>query len=334
MLNKQTDKMPSRLIPERQHDDLNSSDDELPEFALPPPEVIYIESDEDSDVDSDVEDNVEEIYFESDEHSDVPDNAEDRAEDRDEDHAEDRFEDRDEDRAEDRVEDRVEDRDENSVENSVERASLDACKVVDLDQMSSSSFEFSSDDMDESDTEMKEWLEATGWGDSSFPSPEDEQRSKRLLEEELEEIKREKPTFISVQLKDGNLYEWKVEIRGPLGSPYAGGKFKLDLNFPRNYPKAPPSVNFNTKIYHCNVGSEGEVKVDARLKKLSGVFPESVSSGAHGLLLAINYMLIKCNPDDCLRPEVAAQYVSDREEHDRICREWTEMYATGESEMK
>ena len=39
-----------------------------------------------------------------------------------------------------------------------------------------------------------------------------------------------------------------------------------------------------------------------------------------------------CNPDDCLVPEIATQYVNDREEHDRVCREWTKKYATEEND--
>jgi ubiquitin-conjugating enzyme E2 N len=35
---------------------------------------------------------------------------------------------------------------------------------------------------------------------------------------------------------------------------YIGGKFKLELFLPEEYPMSPPKVRFLTKIYHPNIG--------------------------------------------------------------------------------
>jgi len=35
----------------------------------------------------------------------------------------------------------------------------------------------------------------------------------------------------------------------------AGGKFKLELFLPGEYPMTPPKVRFLTKIYHPNIGT-------------------------------------------------------------------------------
>ncbi len=35
---------------------------------------------------------------------------------------------------------------------------------------------------------------------------------------------------------------------------FVGGKFKLELFLPEDYPMAPPKVRFLTKIYHPNIG--------------------------------------------------------------------------------
>lgn len=36
---------------------------------------------------------------------------------------------------------------------------------------------------------------------------------------------------------------------------HTGGKFKLELFLPEEYPMAPPKVRFLTKIYHPNIGA-------------------------------------------------------------------------------
>lgn len=49
---------------------------------------------------------------------------------------------------------------------------------------------------------------------------------------------------------------WHVTIVPPNTSLYHGGKFKLVLNFPPEYPVQPPFVRFETKIFHPNVEPE------------------------------------------------------------------------------
>ena len=149
----------------------------------------------------------------------------------------------------------------------------------------------------------------------------------KRLSKELEEIKNNPPPNIFAYLKGNNLYKWKATIQGPPDSPYEGGMFLLDIIFPKRYPFEAPKVTFLTKVYHCNINCEGWVSVDILHKNWSPRFSPSA------LLLSIQSLLTDCNPEDPLVPEIAAQYVNDREEYDRICREWTKKYATEESEL-
>lgn len=50
-------------------------------------------------------------------------------------------------------------------------------------------------------------------------------------------------------------------VTGPAGSSYSGGKFKLQVDFPIEYPFKAPRVKFNTKIYHPNVDDGGNMCV-------------------------------------------------------------------------
>merc|ERR1712146_439008 len=53
-----------------------------------------------------------------------------------------------------------------------------------------------------------------------------------------------------------DVFAWEASIKGPDGTPYEDGTFKLSVAFPPDFPFKPPSVKFATKMYHCNV-SEG-----------------------------------------------------------------------------
>src|SRR5947208_364027 len=72
--------------------------------------------------------------------------------------------------------------------------------------------------------------------------------------------------------KDGkeNVFKWTGFIFGPDKSPYTGGAFKIEIDFPTNYPFKAPLIQFKTKIYHPNIhGETGKICLDILKDKWS-----------------------------------------------------------------
>jgi len=47
-----------------------------------------------------------------------------------------------------------------------------------------------------------------------------------------------------------------AEFRGPPGTPYEGGTFKVDVKIPPQYPFKAPEMKFITKVWHPNISSQ------------------------------------------------------------------------------
>ena len=50
-----------------------------------------------------------------------------------------------------------------------------------------------------------------------------------------------------------SLLRWTGLLRGPAATPYEGGGFQLDIRVGTDYPLAPPSISFVTRVFHPNV---------------------------------------------------------------------------------
>jgi len=145
--------------------------------------------------------------------------------------------------------------------------------------------------------------------------------SAKRIQKELAEISLDPPTSCSADPKGDNLYEWVSTIMGPAGSPYAGGVFFLDIQFPTDYPFKPPVIRFRTRIYHCNINNQGHICLDILRDNWSPALTISK------VLLSICSLLTDPNPADPLVSSIAQEYVNNIEQHDRMAREWTKRYA-------
>lgn len=146
--------------------------------------------------------------------------------------------------------------------------------------------------------------------------------SLKRIQKELADIMSDPPPNCSAFPRGDNLFEWVSTLLGPPGSVYEGGIFFLDIHFSTEYPFKPPKVNFKTRIYHCNINSQGVICLDILKNNWSPALTISK------VLLSICSLLTDCNPADPLVGSIAHQYLHNRAEHDRIARQWTQKYAS------
>ena len=78
--------------------------------------------------------------------------------------------------------------------------------------------------------------------------------SAKRIAKELKDIGKKPVDGVSCGPIGGNNYKWQAAFTGPAGTPYAGGIFKMNIDFPDNYPFKAPTAKFATKIYHPNIG--------------------------------------------------------------------------------
>ncbi len=58
---------------------------------------------------------------------------------------------------------------------------------------------------------------------------------------------------------DNDVSSWTVYLEGPKDSAFTGGIFQLRVEFPEDYPDAPPVVRFLSEFWHPNVYPNGKV---------------------------------------------------------------------------
>ena len=144
----------------------------------------------------------------------------------------------------------------------------------------------------------------------------------KRLQRELIEVVKDTPTNCSAGLVNANdLFTWQATIIGPTETPYEGGMFNLKILFPADYPFKPPKITFETPIYHPNINSNGSICLDILKDQWSPAL--SITK----VLLSICSLLSDPNPDDPLAHDIANIYKTNKEEFNRIAREYTIKYA-------
>ncbi|KAA8646401.1 putative ubiquitin conjugating enzyme (UbcB) [Aspergillus tanneri] len=122
--------------------------------------------------------------------------------------------------------------------------------------------------------------------------------SQKRIAKELSELMETPPNGITVELvEESNLYEWRVYMDGPEGSPYYKGRFLVRLSLPTEYPFKPPALSFGTKIYHPNVTNDEKGSMCLGMLKSDEWKP---SSRIAAVLEFARQLLAEPMPDDAV----------------------------------
>lgn len=80
----------------------------------------------------------------------------------------------------------------------------------------------------------------------------------RRITKELADIHKDSTSQVSAEPVEGDsdMTHIRGAFLGPQGTPYEGGVYKVDIKIPNEYPFKPPSMKFETRIWHPNISSQ------------------------------------------------------------------------------
>jgi len=135
-------------------------------------------------------------------------------------------------------------------------------------------------------------------------SSKSQSTTKRLLSE-LKDYHSD-PNDALLQLgpvSDDELMHWSAVMKGLAGTPYEGGRWKLDILIPSNYPLAPPDIKFVNPICHPNVNFKtGEICLDTLKEAWTPIYTVSTT------LTSVQQLLTSADPDSPLNMDIAMLY--------------------------
>ena len=72
----------------------------------------------------------------------------------------------------------------------------------------------------------------------------------------------EAPWLRGLEVEEANLFNWSLLLL-PQKEPYAAGAWKINLEFPKEYPFKPPKLTLGQAMYHPQVDEKGQLCLPA-----------------------------------------------------------------------
>ncbi|GAB7339469.1 hypothetical protein MBLNU457_6094t1 [Dothideomycetes sp. NU457] len=148
--------------------------------------------------------------------------------------------------------------------------------------------------------------------------------NKRIMNE-LDQASNNPVEGTKVTLPDeSNVFLWEVMLDAPSDSLYAGGKYKLEVALPKEYPFKPPTVNFKTKIWHPNVSNDDKGSMCLGMLRSDEWKPPNKIAD---VLKLVRTIMSSPQPDDAVEASIADQYKNKKAEFDAQAKDWVKKYA-------
>ncbi|XP_037050021.1 ubiquitin-conjugating enzyme E2 L3-like [Bradysia coprophila] len=146
--------------------------------------------------------------------------------------------------------------------------------------------------------------------------------STRRLQKELADLRAsDLKSFKDIQVDDANILIWNGLIV-PENAPYNKGAFRIEINFPAEYPFKPPKICFKTKIYHPNIDEKGQVCLP--IISAENWKPATKTDQVIQALIAL---VNDPEPEHPLRADLAEEFQKDRKKFFKTAEEFTRKHS-------
>ena len=133
-------------------------------------------------------------------------------------------------------------------------------------------------------------------------------------------------------LDNGNIFNWRVTMVGPIGAPYEGGLFTITATFPQDYPNHGPEFKFKNKIYHLNVDFKndlGHICINSINEwRLTGKVTNKPVYTVKQALFDIFCLFYNQGVEGAYDEQMAYDYIHNRQKFNDEARKWTRDFAS------
>jgi len=144
----------------------------------------------------------------------------------------------------------------------------------------------------------------------------------RRLQKELQDIRKAGlRSFRDIQVDEQNMLTW-IGLIVPESVPYNKGAFRIEINFPAEYPFKPPKITFRTKIYHPNIDEKGQVCLP--IIQAENWKPATKTDQVIQALVAL---VNDPEPEHPLRTDLAEEYTKDRKKFFKNAEDFTKKFS-------
>lgn len=153
------------------------------------------------------------------------------------------------------------------------------------------------------------------------------QIAQRMLLRMYQQLQDNPCTYFSCGLVDDNPFKWRCTIIGPQGTPFEGGMFPAELEFPDTFPNNPPQMRFVCPMWHPNIGKDGKVCIS--ILHEPGSDPHEYEHRSErwlpvhtveSIVVSVISMLLDPNCESPLNVEANRDYMNNKVEYNKKVR--------------